>query len=100
MFSPCRCAPKMCTGSPSAEARSWLSPVRMQQEKPRALEIPAERAARPRLGLALRDSLVHRLCRLGEPDGDPTAPIDAFDFALLVAHRINAVVHRVEGLDQ
>ncbi len=36
----------MCTGRPSAEASSWSSPVTMQQEKSRALEMTAERAAR------------------------------------------------------
>ena len=36
----------MWTGRPSAEASSWLSPVMMQQEKSRALEMTAERAAR------------------------------------------------------
>src|SRR5262245_699314 len=36
----------MCTGRPSAEASKWLSPVRMQQEKSRALEMTADRAAR------------------------------------------------------
>src|SRR5215467_11301409 len=46
MLAACKCAPKMCTGNPSAEARSWLSPVMMQHEKSRALEITTERAAR------------------------------------------------------
>src|SRR5262245_14023227 len=46
MFSPCRWAPKMWTGNPSADASRWLSPVMMQQEKSRALEMTAERAAR------------------------------------------------------
>src|SRR3954471_5424147 len=46
MFAPWRWAPKMCTGKPSADASRWLSPVMMQQEKSRADEITAERAAR------------------------------------------------------
>src|SRR6266702_1947785 len=38
--------PKIWIGSPSAQARSWLSPVTMAQEKSRALLMTAERPAR------------------------------------------------------
>jgi hypothetical protein len=58
--------PKICTGKPSAGASSSSLPVTMQQEKSRAEEITADRAARsnvlvisrtmPSMRLAMTDS--------------------------------------------